>query len=191
MNLPSVLPTIGEAAILLVFGLFTIATVINSLPERAEHVQKLSPVLMSAIPQYNFFAPNPSDADYYLIYRDRDSDGDVSEWKASEEMYESPDRFLWLWNPYYLQLKVVFDGMQSLSNTIELDENELMSEDTHPIPENKRDVTMSVHYLTMLEYITSLSHSPDAEMTQFAVMRGSRSTEEFTPKFISDFHPIQ
>lgn len=183
------------AGVLLVFVLWILFTIANSVQGWSKYVHNWLGSLGGAIPRYNFFAPYPSSVDYYLVYRDKLADGEVTDWRAAEKLYDRPDSFLWLWNPYYLRSKVVFDGMQALAESIELD----APEDPGVEPDsgqpgqtlkNQDNIQVSIHYLTMLEFVNSLPHAEESQLTQFAVMQGSRETDDYQPKFVSNFHDI-
>src|SRR5262245_22237756 len=66
------------------------------------------------LPLWNFFAPRPGVADYYLLYRDKAEDGRLGPW----QLVVPTDRRRWtsfLWNPDKLKRKVLSDVVQAFA----------------------------------------------------------------------------
>jgi len=69
--------------------------------------------ILSFVPLWTFFAPNPGKRDYHLIYRDKYDEGILSEWK---EIEISEERYWWsfFWNPQKRDKKILSDIIQNL-----------------------------------------------------------------------------
>ena len=112
------------------------------------------------IPTWTFFAPNPVSADHYLYYRDH-SIGNASKWKRA---FSADNRSLvdFVWCPLRREEKALHDALFSLVDMAEA------------MPTER--VYLSVPYLTVLSYVTSLRHIDGAVATQFlfAIKRPDR-----------------
>ncbi|SNZ06826.1 hypothetical protein SAMN06269185_1300 [Natronoarchaeum philippinense] len=192
------LESIAAGATVALLTIFTAVTCVNSVQGGSERLQRILGPFLGLVPKYNFFAPHPGRVDYYLVYRDRCVDGKLTKWQEVDGFSEPPDRLGWLWNPSYYQTKILFDVVGPLtSGPVDEDapsepeqigaddsENELRSIDDKPIH-------LSVHYLTILKFISELSHLDVSEARQFAIMRGSRQMDGYEPVFVSKFHALE
>lgn len=198
MILNGLVVTAVEIAVGVVFVVWVLATIVLSTPIMPDYGISALGSVVALIPRYNFFAPNPGTDDYYVVYRNRSADGSVTEWTIPEDVYDPPDRLRWIWNPYYIPSKVVFDATQALAQSVEFDDEEAddLDEVAAPnsteqvVPVNSVETQLNVYYLTILEFVTSQEHESGAEEVQFAVMQGSRSTSEYRPTFVSRFHSL-
>src|SRR5687768_1505484 len=69
----------------IVIAAFVVWFFISILNQHRKTRKKVSAVtnrdICSLIPIWTFFAPNPGRTDLYLLYRDRDQDGNISDWR--------------------------------------------------------------------------------------------------------------
>jgi hypothetical protein len=69
--------------------------------------------IFNLLPLWTFFAPNPGQSDYHLIYRDRYQNDNISEW-AQIALSESRRWYSFFWNPHKRSKKVLSDIASSL-----------------------------------------------------------------------------
>src|SRR5262245_59014820 len=108
----------------------------------------------TVLPQWNFFAPIPCSADFYLLYRDVFETEEVTLWR---EVRLARTRKLsnTFWNPDRRVRKAFFDNIVALSET----------EQKHP-----KELRLSVPYLNIANYVANLPHNTGIKGTQFAVL---------------------
>jgi hypothetical protein len=133
--------------------------------------------LAGLIPHWPFFAPVPGTCDYYLLYRDELAEGFVDDWR---EISLCDDRRPWhfVWNPQKRPKKALFDLVTSLMGEVAL---------------NRTDaIQLSVPYLALLTYVSSLRRACSTRATQFVLMirDETRSSPVPTPIFLSGMHPL-
>jgi hypothetical protein len=112
--------------------------------------------IFGLIPVWTFFAPNPGMTDYYLLYRDRLPDGSFDNWRTVE-LKESENGFrLALWNPTKRKHKALSDIVSSLIRLAKEGGSEAL--------------ILTVPYILLLNFISSLPHSLGTNGTQFMVL---------------------
>jgi hypothetical protein len=133
--------------------------------------------LASLIPMWSFFAPVPGTCDYYLLYRDELSDGSLADWR---EVSLCEDRRPWhlVWNPRKREKKVLFDLTSALMEDVRSGAIEV--------------IQLSVPYLAILTYISSVPSLYSSRSIQFLVMMTDEASVGSTPEpiFTSRFHPL-
>lgn len=133
--------------------------------------------LAGLIPVWPFFAPVPGTCDYYLLYRDELADGSLGNWR---EIPLCDERQSWhvIWNPYKREKKALFDLTTAL----------LMEAK----PEAIEAIQLSVPYLSILTYVSSLPRSYAARSTQFLLMMTDEQRIGLVPEpiFTSAVHPL-
>lgn len=133
--------------------------------------------LAGLIPHWPFFAPVPGTCDYYLLYRDELADGSVADWR---EIALCDDRRPWhiVWNPWKRPKKALFDLATSIMGEAAANRTD--------------DIPLSVPYLTILTYVSSLRRSYSTRATQFVLMirDETRAAAIPTPVFVSARHPL-
>jgi hypothetical protein len=131
--------------------------------------------LAGLIPLWPFFAPVPGTCDYYLLYRDELADGTVINWR---EISLCDDRRLWhlIWNPRKREKKALFDLTAALMAEVQ--------------PHVIEAIQLSVPYLAILTYISSLPRAYPAHSTQFLLMMTDATSVGETPEpiFTSAIH---
>jgi hypothetical protein len=120
---------------------------------------KLSPIIRRAdwlclVPEWKFFAPNPGRHDFHLLYRDQFRDGTLTEWT---EVSPTGKRRWWhfLWNPAKRGNKALFDTVSQLFDHVRAGDKTL---------------EVSIPYLTLLNYVSSLPRTTSPVFTQFLLM---------------------
>lgn len=130
------------------------------------------------LPSSRFFAPTPSVHDLHLLYRDHLPDGEVSRWY--EVQAAKPTKFIcFLWNPGRRHNKALFDVAQHLARQI--NQHQLSPE----------AVKLSVPYIMLLNFVSSLPRTGHVAATQFLLMRTDR-LEGSEPRqfFVSAVHSV-
>ncbi len=133
--------------------------------------------LAGLIPVWPFFAPVPGTCDYYLLYRDELADGSLGNWR---EILLCDDRRSWhvIWNPGKREKKALFDLTTALLQEAK--------------PDAIEAIQLSVPYLSILTYISSLPRSYPASSTQFLLMMTDERRIGVIPEpiFTSAIHPL-
>lgn len=128
------------------------------------------------LPQYRFFAPIPARGDYHLLYKDYYEDGYATDWTEISLIQE---RKPWniIWNPGKRERKALFDVVTDLSKHVVMRD---------PI------IKLSVPYLLILNFISSIPRSTSPYATQFLLVlsHGSCSGKDPDVFFISDLHRL-
>lgn len=130
--------------------------------------------VLSLIPTWNFFAPEPNQTDYYLYYRVF-SDHTESPWRlvsfgAKRKWYG------FIWNPYRRDRKSFFDICQLLIGI--------------PISQ-QNEVIYSMPYLLLLNHVSNLCNAEMGDSVQFAIgMVIPQTDTELATTFISQSHQL-
>lgn len=110
------------------------------------------------IPKWTFFAPNPANTDYRLLYRDRLSDGSVTPWQEAAFCREKRLSTA-LWNPKKRNQKAISDLMRSLLRSFRNSN------------ESAAALQLTLSYIGLLNIVTHLRHNEFSQFTQFAVFQ--------------------
>ena len=131
------------------------------------------------LPLWTFFAPNPGQSDYHLIYRDRNTDGSVTEWRELE-MTETRKPFGFVWNPEKRGKKVLSDVVYSIAGSIP------------GANESDHVIMLSIPYLILLNVVSHVDAEDHATYRQFVLVEtfGFNPTSEPRVVLRSDFHLI-
>lgn len=135
----------------------------------------------SLLPLWTFFAPNPGQTDYHLVYRDRRADGSLTEWMELA-ITESRKFHSFVWNPEKRSKKVISDVVATLIESI------------GPVPPDEAEfaIMLSLPYLVLLNVVSNLAPTPGATHRQFVIAEtaGFKRTEKPRLVLKSDFHPL-
>jgi hypothetical protein len=125
--------------------------------------------ILSMIPNWSFFAPRPGTFDYHLVFRDVRLNGEFAAW---QEIALADERRLWgaLWNPKKRSKKVLSDVVQSIVR---------LAQDT-----SVRDFSLTIPYLAILNYISSIPRTEGVQQTQFMILRSNGFFSKDDPQFI-------
>jgi hypothetical protein len=128
------------------------------------------------IPNWSFFAPKPATTDYYLCYRDKTSEGEVSQWFALIVHI----RKTWqttFWNPRRKETKAFFDAVRMLLRRNKLD---------------RQSLELTMPYLVVLKCVDGSTHLPATVATQLAIVYRVVTQELTDPKLliVSEWHKI-
>lgn len=159
-----------------VLGGWLIASAVGQLPvERFQRLRRWDPG--NLIPEWTFFAPNPGIHDAHLLYRDLLEDGTLTEWREIP-LLEPRIYAHTVWNPNSRQEKAVFDAISELK---------IRSAYT-----DQKSLQVSVPYLALLNFVSSLFHEEGANATQYLVAEstGIDLTEEPSMVFLSNLHGL-
>lgn len=131
------------------------------------------------IPTWTFFAPNPGTTDTRILWRERLLDGSVSQW---HEVEPPTGGFLRaIWNPSKRVRKALTDVGQILTRRASQQ------------PDN-RLLLVSMPFLMLLHYVSSLPASPLVEARQFVIVQTFGCDEdENEPRImlVSNWHALQ
>jgi hypothetical protein len=133
------------------------------------------------LPLWTFFAPNPGQTDYHLVYRDRRADGSITEWMELA-ITESRKFHSFVWNPEKRSKKVISDVVATLMESIR-----------HVPPDEAGfAIMLSLPYLVLLNVVSNLAATPGATHRQFVIAEtaGFKRTEDPRLVLKSDFHPL-
>ena len=165
-----------------ILGIWLSASVLGQIPKpQLQRLRQLD--VFGLIPHWSFFAPRPSQSDFYLLYRDQLSDGALTEW--TEVKIIEPRRWsCMLWNPSRREKKVLFDAVNGLFR-------DAYQFDAYRA--NAQALQLSLSYLLLLKYISDLSHYQASLATQFLLMVSQGKTPEEKkpiPLFLSQLHQL-
>jgi hypothetical protein len=157
--------------ILICWGL---ACVLTHVPHVGRWIRKYD--LFVLIPEWRFFAPRAGEHDFYLLYRDRNTSGEVSNW---HEVHVAGPRRWWnfVWNPHKRASKALFDLSVELSSIIV----------------NQPDgIQLSLPYLSLLTVVSAEQRVARTGQTQFMILMLKRNLSETTSQvlFVSDPHDL-
>lgn len=159
-----------------VFAVWFILSVINQFGFRwFDHMLEID--YFSLIPYWTFFAPNPGQTDYHLVYRDRLPDGSTTSWR--EVVLTEPRGLIsFIWNPKKRSKKVLSDVAMSIARIVRTD------------PRTEQFVIVSFQYLLILNYLTKSLPAPAGVERQFAIVETAGFFREGPPSVVlrSDFH---
>jgi hypothetical protein len=156
------------------FGVWFLLCLLVLVPRLRPYIRVWD--IFSLVPEWKFFAPNPAQGDYILLYRDQLADGTVTPWT---EVALAQKRRWWnaAWNPGKRANKALFDAMVEVSSEASLYPEILVG---------------SVAYLTLLNYISSLGRFARPSFTQFMILHSFSSTVKREPRLIfsSSLHAL-
>lgn len=135
----------------------------------------------SLFPLWTFFAPNPGQTDYHLVYRDRRADGSTTEW-MEVAITESRKFHSFVWNPEKRSKKVISDVVVTLMESI----------GRVPPDEAELAIMLSFPYLVLLNVVSNLAATPGATHRQFVIAETAGFKRSEDPRLVlkSDFHPL-
>jgi hypothetical protein len=133
--------------------------------------------IFSLIPNWSFFAPRPGTSDYHLVFRDSDESGEWSRWR---EIPLNEKRTLWgaIWNPQKRRTKTLSDVVRAL---IGLAQKKTLN-----------DFSLTLPYLSILNYISSFPRSGQSLQTQFMILKSEGFFDDQEPQFLflSNMHNL-
>jgi hypothetical protein len=130
------------------------------------------------VPRWSFFAPTPGVHNFYLLYRIQFDDGTVGQWMSlfGLERFRSP--WTVIWNPNRRAKKAIFDLVSVLIRERADDE------------EARARVQLSIPYLLIINYISSLAPRGGVTAVQFLVMENYKDGSAY-PVFVSSLHTVE
>ena len=157
----------GDWLIRGVFGIWLLLTVLVLFPKLNPVIRGLD--LLALVPEWRFFAPIPGQHDYHVLYRDEFVDGSVTDWT---ELPLVSDRRWWniAWNPGKRGNKALFDAV---------------SEFAVHVGAGDKSVEISIPFLTLLNYISSVARPVVPQYTQFLLMSSQGSLPDHEPDVFS------
>ena len=164
----------GESLLVTVFGMWLLLSVLVLFPGPNAAIRRWD--WFALIPEWRFFAPVPGQHDYYVLYRDKFSDDTVTDWT---ELEITGHRWWWsiVWNPGRRANKALLDTVMELAVRATAED---------PV------IEISIPYLTLINYVSSVPRSASPKFTQFLLMRspGRAPDEEPEVLFGSELHSL-
>ena len=165
-------------AIGILLSIWFVLSILNQFSFRwFEFIQQFD--RLGLLPIWTFFAPNPGQTDYHMIYRNMYADGSCSEW-AEVEIPTRNGLVASVWNPDKRIVKAIDDAVAGLI--------QLMREKGE-----RSEFLLSFSYLFLLNFVSAVNKDNDAGSRQFAIVetRGLNRTEAPSLLFVSEFHAIR
>lgn len=174
------LTTAVEVVVASLLALWFVGSVLNQFQfEWFDKIRNLDH--FSLLPLWTFFAPNPGQTDYHLVYRDRRADGVTTDW-MEVAITQSRKFHSCMWNPEKRSKKVISDVVATLMESIP------------SVPPDKAAfaIMLSLPYLVLLNFVSNLAATPGATHRQFVIAEtaGFKRTEHPRLVLKSDFHPL-
>jgi hypothetical protein len=164
-----------EWSIVLLFGCWSLLSLLLQVPKLNRRIRQYDIFLL--IPEWKFFAPQPGQHDFSLLYRDIDREENYSAWK---EIQISPERRWWncIWNPMKRGQKAIFDFVVELSGLNRMQEETIL---------------FSNAYISLLMIVTREKRLLQNVRTQFIILRKYTQQEENEPEvlYLSRLHDIE
>jgi hypothetical protein len=166
--------SIIDAFVVGTFGLWLLFTVLVNIRSLTFPIRRYDP--LGVLPQWRFFAPVPMQFDYHLLYRDFYSDGEHSDWTEVHIIQPRSFRDV-IWNPEKRRKKALLDVLTRLAQ--------------HIVASDKA-ILVSLPYLSVLNYISSIPRDTTPVGTQFLVMKsfGEHSVDPYQVLFLSGLHSL-
>ena len=159
-----------------VFAVWWVLTAVYATPLR-DRLPWRAPLLARFVPQWNFFAPSPGVHDFHLLYRDKFSNGAVGVWQEVPPFTAHRHWMSAIWNPEKRIKKALYD----LTLTIAL---------SKPVAQvDAAWIKLSVPYLLLANYVSSLDRPFSVSATQFLLMQSSPGDAPAV-LFVSDLHSL-
>jgi len=146
--------SILSVLVVALFALWILATVAQQIPVFRPIFRERDVGLL--VPEYRFFAPNPIQGDFHLLFRDIYTDGTAGAWT---EVCRLRRRRLLdaIWHPEKRERKALFDAINQLA-------------EVRIVGVSPTQTLLLTPYLLILNYVTAIPRSLPAEFTQFEIM---------------------
>lgn len=157
-----------------IFCLWALLSIVVLSPKACAYLRTWD--VCSLIPEWKFFAPNPAQGDFHLLYRDRLADGTITPW-TEVRFSERASLLCALWNAGRREPKALFDAVSDLGAEARLAPAVLAG---------------SLSFLTILNYVSSLPRWAAAEFTQFLILHsfGRFSNDQPVVVFLSELRSL-
>lgn len=163
-----------EDVVLGFFGIWALICVLVYIPRLKLFIRQRDRFML--IPEWRFFAPNPAQGDFHLLYQDTFPDGSCTNWT---EVRPTIERSWWniVWNPGKRECKALFDAVNLLNMRIAI---------------SGKSLEGSIPYLTLLNHVSSLPRSFTPTFTRFLLMKSHGASPEKEPEamFFSGVHEL-
>jgi hypothetical protein len=175
--------------LILVFSTWFILTILwqfDDIREQLKFLYRLN--ILNAIPIWTFFAPTPGITDTHIIFRDKKSNLEVSEW-GEIVLLEERRWYHFIWNPHKRKSKLIVDALSQIKSLKNKSlKNEFKEE------ELQYRVQLSKGYLILLNLVMNYEMSDNEILSrQFMVVDSylfSGKRQPF-PIFSSPFHTLK
>jgi hypothetical protein len=139
------------------------------------------------IPLWTFFAPNPGQSDYHLLYRDKLRDGSLTDW-AEIPLTHRREVKAFVWNPMKRETKVLADIVNSVATLVDYHR-----EQNTPVKTIGDAVMLSTPYLILMNIVLHRAKNTfQSEQRQFALAETHGFDSNGKPDLIlcSPFHTL-
>lgn len=171
--------------IVAILGAWVVITAFNQTSRTRRLIGRLVAYdICGLIPVWTFFAPNPGDTDTHLLFRDRDPEGRMTDWR--EVRMVSRRRVIDLWNPRRRISKSLVDVVYDLTK------RDKAQGEQGPQLLSKRRV-LSFPYLLVLNYVSQHRGDFGAFDRQFVIAKTPGIASRGRPEvlFVSPFHRLR
>ena len=177
-----------EYVFLLLFSLWVGLTILWQFKKVREEWRFLQYVnVFNWLPVWTFFSPNPGMTDVHLVFRDKDDEGQISDWQEAEFMQVRKPVHTF-WNPNKRLIKLMVDA----TSEVKIIQMGLKEHSAAEIMDNPQ-ITFSKGYLILLHFAFSFPGIYEGSKSrQFALVYSSNmeKTRTITPIFISGYHEL-
>lgn len=139
------------------------------------------------LPVWTFFAPKPGVNDIRLLFRDKDTQGNLSEWQEVL-VFENRKWYHFLWNPKKRYNKLVLDSVAQLKGIMRAYGKQKIEDDYF-----EGTLMLSQGYIVLLAIVSDLPYTfKNTYSRQFLVVETNYMNVERDnkPLMISSFHDI-
>ncbi|MBB6127400.1 hypothetical protein [Mucilaginibacter lappiensis] len=174
---------IYEFIVIVFLACWFLLTILNQFKDTklAEFI-RIKIDVFALIPLWTFFAPRPGKSDYHLLYRDKITEEQYSEWHEMD-ITEERTFWSWFWNPEKRDKKILSDVVQSLVSCIP---------DYRKATGNTNLLMFSMPYIIVLHAVSQCKKQSPNVYRQFMLAETSGYQETNPPALIllSVFHQI-
>jgi len=176
-----------DVIVLLIFSGWLAITIIGqSHDKRVNRLRRYD--LFNLVPMWTFFAPNPGQNDYHLIYRDQLDDRTVTDW-TEIPLTHRRTAYSSLWNAAKRDTKVLADIVSAVASQVQYHQ-----ERETPIDVIGDAVMLSTPYLLLLNIVLSRGETSERiTHRQFLLAQSHGFNTDRMPEIIlcSPFHPVR
>jgi hypothetical protein len=158
-----------------VFGVWALATLLHGTDRFRDRVRALD--VLEIVPEWRFFGRHPGRVDFYLLYRDRLSDGDFTDWIEIPLITPRPWH-AFLFNPRRRAAKALMDTVIHLSQEIKVSPDALVG---------------ALPYIALLHHVSAMWRGPRSTHRQFLLLQTTADREDAEPELVvlSDLHELE
>lgn len=142
----------------------------------------------NTLPIWTFFAPNPGMYDTHILYRDKKTDGALTDWQEVS-LLEERKFYHFIWNPKKRKTKLAVDAISEIKSIKILGDKDSLDDSLV-----SQQVKFSKGYLLLMNLVFQYPKiSDDSTSRQFIVLDASHlgGKRNLMPFFYSPFHKFE